>query len=70
MCSPFRWLAPASKSPLLCAMHPHSHLFPHDGNTETAVMLITLMETGFAPGGKDATFYLKIPPFCPVFSQF
>lgn len=36
--------------------------------TQAAVMLITLIETGFAPSGKDATFYLKITFFPPSFS--
>lgn len=57
ICSPFRWLVLISRSPLLCAMLS-TQWIPCDGNTEAAVMLFTLMETGFAPGGKDATFYL------------
>lgn len=62
------WSQPLSH---LCFVpcYPHSNLVPRDGNTEAAVILITLMETGFAPGGKDATFYLNITLFFPVFHQ-
>lgn len=62
----FGWPQPLSHL-YFVPCYPHSNLAPHDGNTETAVILITLMETGFAPGTKDATFYLKITLFFPQF---